>query len=509
MANELGSEWPVYECLYFYSKLATVLLLAMVAAWGFLLRGRKWKLPPGPFQLPIIGNLHMMGELPHQALAALSMKYGPLMSLRLGSYLTLVVSSADVAKEFLKTHDLTFSSRPQTIAVKYLWYNASNIAFSPYGRYWRQMRKVCALQMLSSRRIDSFRLIREEEVSAMIRSIIVSNHPVSVTKTASALVIGIICRMAFGKKYSDQDLIGGMGIISMIEETFVLAGCFNIGDYIPYLAWMDLQGLNRRLKNIHKIQDDLLEKIVEEHVSQQHNPKDMADLVDVLLEASADEDMEFQITRDNIKSVIYDMLSAGSDASAASIEWTMSELLRKPPVLKKVQNELEHVVGFERMVQESDLPSLRYLQAVVKETLRLHPPGPLSLPHVSVEDCTVLGYEIPRGTRLLMNLWAIGRNPKSWEDAESFKPERFMEAGFLDAKVENFEWIPFGAGRRGCPGQQLGILVVEFAVAQLLHCFNWRLLDEQNLDMSERSNGLTVSKAHELLAVPTFRLPVL
>jgi len=158
------------------------------------------------------------------------------------------------------------------------------------------------------------------------------------------------------------------------------------------------------------------------------------------------------------------------------------------------------------MVQESNLPSLRYLQAVVKETLRLHPPGPLSLPHVSVEDCTVLGYEIPRGTRLLMNLWAIGRNPKSWEDAESFKPERFMEAGFLDAKVENFEWIPFGAGRRG---QQLGILVVEFAVAQLLHCFNWRLLDEQNLDMSERDNGLTVSKAHELFAVPTFRLPVL
>nr|ABR17055.1 unknown [Picea sitchensis] len=482
MANELGSEWPVYECLYFYSKLATVLLLAMVAAWGFLLRGRKWKLPPGPFQLPIIGNLHMMGELPHQALAALSMKYGPLMSLRLGSYLTLVVSSADVAKEFLKTHDLTFSSRPQTIAAKYLWYNASNIAFSPYGRYWRQMRKVCALQMLSSRRIDSFRLIREEEVSAIIISM---------------------------KKYSDQDLIGGMGIISMIEETFELAGRFNIGDYLPFLAWMDLQGLNRRLKNIHKIQDDLLEKIVEEHVSQQHNPKDMADLVDVLLDASADEDMEFQITRDNIKSVIYDMLSAGSDASAASIEWTMSELLRKPPVLKKVQNELEHVVGFERMVQESDLPSLRYLQAVVKETLRLHPPGPISLPHVSVEDCTVLGYEIPRGTRLLMNFWAIGRNPKSWEDAESFKPERFMEAGFLDAKVENFEWIPFGAGRRGCPGQQLGILVVVFAVAQLLHCFNWRLLDEQNLDMSERSNGLTVSKAHELLAVPTFRLPVL
>jgi len=348
----------------------------------------------------------------------------------------------------------------------------------------------------------------------MIRSISNSYHegflPVNISKIVSTFGINVICRMAFGRKYSEQHLIGGMGINSMIKETFILAGSFNIGDYIPYLAWMDLQGLNRRLKNIHKIQDDLLEKIVEEHVSAQNKPNVMPDLVDVLLAASADENMEFPITRDNIKSVIYDMLSAGSDTSSASIEWALSQVLRNPPVLKKVQDELERVVGLGRMVQESDLPSLVYLQAVVKETLRLHPPGPLSIPHFSVEDCTVLGYEIPSGTCVLVNLWEIGRNPKSWgEDAESFKPERFMEAGFLDAKVQNFEYIPFGAGRRGCPGQQLAILLVESALAQLLHCFNWRLLNEQNLDMSEKNNGLTISRAHELLAVPSSRFSVL
>jgi len=208
-----------------------------------------------------------------------------------------------------------------------------------------------------------------------------------------------------------------------------------------------------------------------------------------------------------------DILSAGSDTSSTSIEWAMSEVLRNPPVLKKIQEELERVVGMGRMVHESDLPRLVYLQAVVKETLRLHPPGPLLLPHISMDTCNVLGYKIPSGTRLLVNVWAIGRNPKSWgEDAESFKPERFMEAGFLDAKVENFEWIPFGAGRRGCPGQQMAMIVVEFAVAQLLHCFNWRLpddMDEQKLDMSEKNHGITVSRAHELFAVPTPRLPVL
>ena len=160
-----------------------------------------------------------------------------------------------------------------------------------------------------------------------------------------------------------------------------------------------------------------------------------------------------------------DMLFGGSDVTAASIEWTMSEVLRNPQVQKKLQNELEHVVRLERMVQESDLPSLIYLQAVVKETLRLHPPGPLSIIHSSMEDCSVLGYEFPRGTRLVFNLWAIGRDPKLWEDAESFKPERFMEAGFLEEKLQNLEWIPFGAGRRECPRQQLGMLLVEFGGA--------------------------------------------
>jgi len=180
-------------------------------------------------------------------------------------------------------------------------------------------------------------------------------------------------------------------------------------------------------------------------------------------------------------------------------------------MLKKVQDELERVVGMERMVRESDLPSLPYLQAVVKETLRLHPASPLALPHLSVEACKLLGYEIPRNTRVYVNVWAIGRNPKAWEDAQRFMPERFMQRGFLDEKIHNLEWIPFGAGRRRCPGQQLGTSVVELALAQLVHCFDWTLpggLNGQELDMSESNSGLTVHRAQELRAVPTPRLPM-
>lgn len=320
-----------------------------------------------------------------------------------------------------------------------------------------------------------------------------------------------------GRKYSDEDVVGSAGFNSMVKETLLLAGSFNVGDYVPYLAWIDdLRGLNRRLKNVHISQDQYLEKVIDEHVNAQNDCNVAEDLVDVLLAASEDKDMEFQITRENIKAVIFDMLVGGMDTSSTTIEWTMSELLRNPPVMNNLQDELERVVGMERRVTESDLPSLLYLQAVVTETLRLHPAAPFGI-HSSVEDCTVLGYHIPRNTRVLLNLWAIGRNTKRWgEDVESFRPDRFVDdegssANLVDARTqENFEWLPFGAGRRGCPGRHLATLVVELAVAQLLQCFNWKLpLDRQELDMTEKFNGLTLPRAHELLAIPTPRLPVL
>ncbi|KAJ0040037.1 hypothetical protein Pint_26771 [Pistacia integerrima] len=201
------------------------------------------------------------------------------------------------------------------------------------------------------------------------------------------------------------------------------------------------------------------------------------------------------------------MLVAATDTSGSTIEWTLSELIKHPEIMKKVQKELENVVGLDRMVEESDLDNLEYLDMVVKETLRLNPVIPLLLPHESVEDCTVNGFHIPKKSRIFINVWAIGRDPEAWTDPEKFFPERFV-GNKIDLRGRDFQLLPFGAGRRGCPGMQLGLTVVRQVVAQLVHCFDWELpngMTPSELDMSEEFS-LVTPRAKHLLAIPTYRL---
>jgi cytochrome P450 len=502
---------------------AAICITVLLSTWIVCMKIHKFnnkmakKLPPGPPGLPIIGHLHMLGNLPHRNLGLLSQKYGSLMSLRLGSVPTVIVSSAEMAQQFLKTHDHVFSSRPAIRSSKYMVYDARDVFFSRYGNNWRQLRRICVSELLSPKRLESFRFQREEEVSLMIHSLVgecarVSNPVVDFSKTVSNVAVNIMCRMIFGRKYSDEEAYDSSGFREMIQEFASMLGVFDIGDFIPYLGWMDLQGLGRRQKEIHKRADAFYEKLIEDHLVQK-NMRQTKDFVDVLLALSQQNSAEVNISRDNIKAILIDMFHAGSDAPYTALEWAMSELLRRPLVMKKAQEELEKVVGLNYKVRESDLPHLSYLQAVVKETLRLYPPAPLMVPHESMESCAISDYEIPARTRVIINSWAIGRNPKSWEDAEEFNPERFMQgpSSCVDVRGQDFQLIPFGSGRRGCPGMQLGMVIVEIVLAQLLHCFDWRLPDGiqgPDLDMNEKF-GLTVPRAVNLLAVPSPRLTAL
>lgn len=204
---------------------------------------------------------------------------------------------------------------------------------------------------------------------------------------------------------------------------------------------------------------------------------------------------------------LQDLLIAGTDTSAITTDWAISELMRQPPLMKKLQQELESTVGLDRAVEESDLGKLEYLDCVVKEVLRLHPVAPLLIPHESMEDCELQGFHVPKKARVIVNAWAIGRDPNVWSDPDSFRPERFVGSD-VDVRGHHFELLPFGSGRRSCPGMELGLTVVKLVVAQLVHCFDWKLPEGHgDVDMTEHF-GLLTCRAVPLVAVPTYRLHV-
>eukprot|EP00253_Pinus_taeda_P003760 PITA_03760 len=507
---------------------ATAAILCTFFSFFFIicLLQKRWssvRYPPGPYPWPVVGNLHQLRLPAHRFFKGLADKYGPILFLRLGSVPTVVVSSSEIAKHFLKTHDLIFASRPQRASGRLMFFNFKDVIFAPYGDHWRQMRRMCVLELLTAKRIESFKNVREEEVSAMIRSICKESESgrmgVNVSKAVTTLTSNIVWRMLVKRKFSDDDLGGDFkGFKELLIELAATVGEFYIGDFIPCLDWLDLQGTKRRMKKIDKTFNEFAEKIIDDHVNVNHlmarasnGQKEgeagphVQDFVDVLLHLA---ETDTKITRETIKAVVLDMFGAGAETTSTILEWGISELLRHPNVMKKLYEEIESVVGQHGNVKESNLETMRYLHSVVKETLRLYPPAPLSIPHESVEAVTVGGYYIPNKTMVMVSLWAIGRDPNVWgPDASEFRPERFMEDQYINLTDQSdFSMIPFGAGRRGCPGASLAIPTIELALAQLMYTFDWRVEgDPSKLDMTEAC-GVTIPRQVPLCAYPTLRI---
>ncbi|GLJ48358.1 hypothetical protein SUGI_1020900 [Cryptomeria japonica] len=475
------------------------------------------QLPPGPVALPVVGNLHLLGKLPHRRLAHLALKYGPIMYLRLGSLPYIVVSSPDMAKLILKTHDQNFGTRPLLNFGKNVMYGSASLAFSAHGAYWKQIRKVVTSQLLGPKTLDSFKFMRAEEMRAMVDRVMdhcngsAACSPLNVSELAFDVTMCMSCRMILGKSYSDQELSNNgsfqFNLSELAHEFFRLAGASDIGEFIPWLRWLDVQGLIRRQKNLHKTFDAFMEKILEEHLQAKGGDEPNRDFTDELVELM----LEKKFTRGEVKANMLEMLVAVIDTSSVTVEWAMSEMLSNhPSIMKKVQDEVERVVGKKnKYVQETDLDELEFLRAVVKETLRLHPPLPLLLPREAIEDCQIDGYHIPRGCLVTVNAWAVSRDHNAWgNDAQVFRPERFIEMERdVDVRGQHFEILPFGAGRRMCPGMALGFKAVQLILANLLHCFNWSLphgMTASDLDMGEEF-GLSTPKAVPLCAITTLR----
>ncbi|RVW85644.1 Flavonoid 3'-monooxygenase [Vitis vinifera] len=497
--------------LFFCTALFCVLL------YHFLTR-RSVRLPPGPKPWPIVGNLPHLGPVPHHSIAALAKTYGPLMHLRMGFVDVVVAASASVAAQFLKTHDANFSNRPPNSGAKHIAYNYQDLVFAPYGPRWRMLRKICSVHLFSGKALDDFRHIRQEEVAVLTRALARAGQtPVNLGQllnvcTTNALGRVMLGRRVFGDGSGGEDPKADE-FKEMVVELMVLAGVFNIGDFVPALEWLDLQGVAAKMKKLHARFDAFLGAIVEEHkISGSAGSERHVDLLSTLISVRDNADGEGgKLTDVEIKALLLNLFTAGTDTSSSTVEWAIAELIRHPEMMAQAQQELDAVVGRGRLVTDLDLPQLTYLQAIIKETFRLHPSTPLSLPRMAAESCEINGYHIPKNATLLVNVWAIARDPEVWEKPLEFRPSRFLPGGErpnADVRGNDFEVIPFGAGRRICAGMSLGLRMVHLLTATLVHAFNWELPEGQvaeKLNMDE-AYGLTLQRAAPLMVHPLPRL---
>ncbi|XP_017981256.1 PREDICTED: cytochrome P450 83B1 [Theobroma cacao] len=464
-------------------------------------------LPPGPPGLPLIGHLHMQildNSAPHIFLWKLSQKYGPLMSLRFGFRSTLVVSSAKMGKEVMKTHDLDFCSRPTSRMAQKFSYNGLDLAFSPYNAYWREMRKICTVHLFNSNRAQLYRPIREDEVARLISKISkLSVYPKLVNLSEAMMCLGstIICRVAFGKRYeegTERSRFNGL-----LNECQALFASFFISDYFPFMGWIDrFSGLLCRLEKNFKEFDIFYQELIDEHLDPNRSKLKQEDIIDVLLRIWKDRDFAIDLSMDHIKAILKDVFIAGTDSSAAVVIWVMTYLMKNPRCLKKIQEEVISLIGKKGFVNEDDIQNLTYLKAVIKETFRLQPIAPLLIPRETIRKCNIGGFEIPTKTLVYVNAWAIGRDPEAWENPKEFYPERFIGSS-IDYKGLDFELIPFGAGRRGCPGIHMGVATVELVLANLLYKFKWEMpagMSNDDLDFDVKL-GLSVHKKNALCLV--------
>lgn len=436
------------------------------------------------------------------------------MLLHLGRVPTLVISSAEAAKEALKTNDLHCCSRPSSAGSRRLTYNYLDVAFSPYGEYWREIRKICVLELFSVKRVQSYWSVREEEVAKLVNSISSSSSsgaPVDLTEKLFAFTASIIFRIAFGTTFQGSKFEHAKNIHELIHDTEAMLGGLSGADYFPsWIGWiMDrVSGVHKEFDRISSELDGLFQQVIDDHLrAGTEVEKDHEDIVDVLLKIVREQTGfgAAQLGHKNIKGVLLNLFLGGIDTSAITMEWAMAELARQPKLMKKAQEEVRRCIGNKGKVTEGDTDELQYLKMVIKETFRLHPPAPMILPRETLSHFKIQGYDVDPKTLVFVNDWAIARDPESWKDPEEFVPERF-DGSSIDYKGQHFEFLPFGAGRRICPGMYMGTTTVELGLANLLYWFDWKLpngMKEEDISMEEATGlALTISKKTVLHLVP-------
>ncbi|KZV18411.1 isoflavone 2'-hydroxylase-like [Dorcoceras hygrometricum] len=458
---------------------------------------RRYRLPPSPaVSFPIIGHLHLLKHPLHRRLHQLSrISGGQILYLKLGVRRAIVVSSVDLVEECLAKNDTIFANRPHLLVDKYVGYNHRTISGSSYGDHWRSLRRIVAQDLLSVARLNGFLHIRAEEIRHLLAGLEKASRngfsKVGLRARLSELSFNVVVRMIAGKRYFTQEKEGEQrGFLEMIKQVFEIAQTSNPQDFLPFLQWIDYGGFKKKIIPLSKELDGLFQSLVDEHRVEKKNT-----MIGHLnqINNSIFQHLTLQLATPCIHNT-QNMILAGTDTSSVTVEWAMSLLVNHPHVLEKARKELDSQVGLHRLIDEEDLPNLPYLRSIISETFRLFPPGPLLIPHQSSEDCVVGGYDIPRGTMLLINVWAVHRDPDVWEQPTIFNPDRFEGKDQLDQK---YKLLPFGVGKRACPGLGLGQRTVGLALGSLIQCFEWERTTVEEVDLHE-GLGLTMPKLNPL-----------
>ncbi|KAL3693240.1 hypothetical protein R1sor_006891 [Riccia sorocarpa] len=458
------------------------------AAWA-LYRGRK---PiPGPRGYPVVGSLMELGCHAHRKLARLATEYGAesLMALSLGSTRLVVASSPESAREILQS--TAFSDRPIKQSAQQLLF-ARAIGFAPHGEYWRRLRRIAANHLFSPKRIAAHGAARQQECQIMVDALhrLSSMSPdgsVTLRTHLQHAALNNIMGSVFGRRY-DFHSKEGKQLKEMVREGFDLLGAFNWADHLPLLEPLDPNNILSRCGELVPKVVAFVQNVIDEHRHNRIMPLECdaeMDFVDVLLGMEGED----KLTDADMIAVLWEMIFRGTDTTAILTEWILAELVIHSEIQSKLRRELREVVGVAKAVTEVHIARSPLLQAVVKETLRLHPPGPLlSWARLSTRDVQVAGHLVPAGTTAMVNMWAITHDEKIWENPLEFRPQRFIaaEGGVeFDVKGSDLRLAPFGAGRRVCPGRALGMATVQMWVAKLVLEFDWSSLPKSPVCLEE------------------------
>ncbi|KAK8485130.1 hypothetical protein V6N11_051242 [Hibiscus sabdariffa] len=441
---------------------------------------------------PVIGHLRLLGgpQPPHISLANMADKYGPIFTIKLGVHTALVVSSSEVAKECLTVNDKAFATRPKLLSTEIMAYNHAMIGFAQYGPYWRQVRKFTTIELLSNHRLGSLKHVQESEIKISLQQLYEVWNRKKSSDNDKVLVemktwfkdvtLNVIMRIIVGKRIPDSNERDDETLKwkKALDDFVEMSGKFMISDALPFLRWLDIGGDQKFMRKVADELDQVIEGWLREHKQKrvENEANCEKDFMGVMLSLLRDAEEHDADTIN--KATCLALIIAGEDTTPITLSWALSLLL----------NNL-------------------YLQSVIKETLRLYSPAPLSLLHEAIEDCTVNEYRVSAGTWLILNIRKIQRDPHVWENPLEFQPERFMTTyKDVDVRGQNFELIPFSSGRRMCAGISFALQILHLTLANLLHWFEIETPSGEAIDMRE-ATGLTCSRATPLQVHITPRLP--